>query len=102
MLLRPQTTISAAACEPEVIDVGNFLNRLGAKIHGLGTPVLTTNDNGLTFTGATLANPIPSGQLVQPPGSSQGLASQLGQNLTGNSPGGGGPQTVTSAPQSQT
>lgn len=35
------TTISAAACEPEVVDVGNFLNNLGARIHGLGTPVLT-------------------------------------------------------------
>lgn len=35
------TTISAAACEPEVIDVGDFLNGLGARIHGLGTPVLT-------------------------------------------------------------
>ena len=31
--------------------------------------MLVTNDNGLTFTGATLSNPIPSGQLVQPVGS---------------------------------
>ena len=45
------------------------------------TPVLATSDNGLTFTGATLSNPIPSGQLVQPVGSALGLASQLGQNL---------------------
>src|SRR5262249_35368592 len=32
------TTIEAAACEPEVVDVGNYLNALGAKITGLGTP----------------------------------------------------------------
>ena len=32
------TTIEAAACEPEVVDFGQFLNRLGARISGLGTP----------------------------------------------------------------
>ena len=34
------TTISAAACEPEVVDLGNYLNLMGAKIEGLGTPLL--------------------------------------------------------------
>lgn len=34
------TTISAAACEPEVVDLGNFLNAMGARIEGLGTPML--------------------------------------------------------------
>jgi UDP-N-acetylglucosamine 1-carboxyvinyltransferase len=34
------TTIEAAACEPEVIDLGNYLNRMGARITGLGTPFL--------------------------------------------------------------
>jgi UDP-N-acetylglucosamine 1-carboxyvinyltransferase len=34
------TTIEAAACEPEVVDLGRFLNRCGAKISGLGTPFL--------------------------------------------------------------
>lgn len=34
------TTISAAACEPEVVDLGNFLNAMGAHIEGLGTPFL--------------------------------------------------------------
>lgn len=34
------TTIEAAACEPEVVDLGNFLNGMGAKITGLGTPFL--------------------------------------------------------------
>ena len=34
------TTIEAAACEPEVGDLGNYLNRMGARITGLGTPFL--------------------------------------------------------------
>ena len=34
------TTISAAACEPEVVDLGEYLNRMGAQIEGLGTPLL--------------------------------------------------------------
>ena len=32
------TTIEAAACEPEVVDFGTYLNAMGAKISGLGTP----------------------------------------------------------------
>ena len=34
------TTIEAAACEPEVIDLGEYLNKMGARITGLGTPFL--------------------------------------------------------------
>lgn len=34
------TTISAAACEPEVVDLGHYLIAMGAKIEGLGTPHL--------------------------------------------------------------
>ena len=45
------------------------------------TPVTVTEDNGVTFTGATLTNPIPSGQLVQPVGAANGLGSQLGLAL---------------------
>jgi hypothetical protein len=70
-----------------------FFDNINQQGFSVGTPVLTTNDNGLTFTGANLTNPVPSGTLVQPPGSSQGLSSQLGQNLTGNSPAGGGQLT---------
>ncbi len=61
--------------------------------------MLTTLDNGLTFTGATLTNPIPSGGLTQPVGSALGLASALGQNLTGNSPGAGGQQATNNLVQ---
>src|SRR5262245_521299 len=70
-----------------------FFDNINQQGFSAGTPVLTTLDNGLTFTGANLANPIPSGGLVQPVGAAQGYASSLGQNLTGNSPAGGGPQT---------
>jgi UDP-N-acetylglucosamine 1-carboxyvinyltransferase len=31
------TVIEAAACEPEVVDLANFLNKMGAKIEGAGT-----------------------------------------------------------------
>ena len=33
-----RTTIDNAACEPEVVDLGNFLKKMGAKIEGLGSP----------------------------------------------------------------
>ncbi len=33
-----KTTIANAACDPEIIDVAEFLNKAGAKIHGAGTP----------------------------------------------------------------
>ncbi len=42
-LARGTTTIEAAACEPEVVDLGNYLNQMGAEISGLGTPFLEIN-----------------------------------------------------------
>jgi UDP-N-acetylglucosamine 1-carboxyvinyltransferase len=35
------TIIESAACEPEVIDLANFLNAMGAKISGAGSPTIT-------------------------------------------------------------
>jgi UDP-N-acetylglucosamine 1-carboxyvinyltransferase len=35
------TTIESAACEPEVIDLANFLNAMGAKVTGAGSPTIT-------------------------------------------------------------
>ncbi len=37
-LAKGRTVIEAAACEPEVVDLADFLNRCGAKITGQGTP----------------------------------------------------------------
>ncbi|MBD3332916.1 UDP-N-acetylglucosamine 1-carboxyvinyltransferase [candidate division GN15 bacterium] len=34
------TRIVNAACDPEIVDVANFLNAAGAKIHGAGTPYI--------------------------------------------------------------
>jgi UDP-N-acetylglucosamine 1-carboxyvinyltransferase len=35
------TVIDSAACEPEVVDLANFLNAMGAKIAGAGSPTIT-------------------------------------------------------------
>jgi UDP-N-acetylglucosamine 1-carboxyvinyltransferase len=35
------TIIQSAACEPEVVDLANFLNAMGAKIAGAGSPTIT-------------------------------------------------------------
>ena len=55
------------------------LNQIG---YSRNTPVPVTSDNGLTFQ-ANLTNPVPSGQLLAPVGSSLGLATNLG-NAPGN------------------
>lgn len=34
------TTITNAAREPEIVDLGNFLNCMGAKVHGMGGSVI--------------------------------------------------------------
>jgi len=38
VLARGRTVIESAACEPEVVDLADFLIRMGAKIKGYGTP----------------------------------------------------------------
>ncbi len=38
VLAEGTTIIEAAACEPEIQDLGDFLNKMGAKITGHGTP----------------------------------------------------------------
>ncbi|OGC39110.1 UDP-N-acetylglucosamine 1-carboxyvinyltransferase [candidate division WOR-3 bacterium RBG_13_43_14] len=37
------TKITPAACEPEVVDVADFLNTIGCDIKGQGTPTITIN-----------------------------------------------------------
>lgn len=37
------TVIESAACEPEVVDLANFLNAMGAKVSGAGSPTVTIN-----------------------------------------------------------
>jgi UDP-N-acetylglucosamine 1-carboxyvinyltransferase len=40
-LAKGKTVIESAACEPEVVDLANFLTEMGAKIAGIGSPRLT-------------------------------------------------------------
>ncbi len=40
-MAKGETIIEGAACEPEVVDLGNFLIKMGAKIKGLGSPTIT-------------------------------------------------------------
>ena len=40
-LAKGKTVIESAACEPEVTDLANCLNKMGAKITGIGSPRLT-------------------------------------------------------------
>jgi UDP-N-acetylglucosamine 1-carboxyvinyltransferase len=35
------TIVESAACEPEVVDLANFLNAMGARITGAGSPTIT-------------------------------------------------------------
>ncbi len=35
------TVIESAACEPEIVDLARFLNAMGAKISGAGSPTIT-------------------------------------------------------------
>lgn len=40
------TTISNAAREPEIVDLGNFLNSMGARVYGMGGSVITVHGVG--------------------------------------------------------
>ncbi|MCK5306650.1 MAG: UDP-N-acetylglucosamine 1-carboxyvinyltransferase [Candidatus Omnitrophica bacterium] len=39
-LAKGRTVIEGAACEPEIVDLGNFLNKMGAGISGHNSPVI--------------------------------------------------------------
>ena len=39
-LAEGKTTIVNASCEPEIVALGSMLNRMGARIHGLGSPMI--------------------------------------------------------------
>ncbi|MGD9713502.1 MAG: UDP-N-acetylglucosamine 1-carboxyvinyltransferase [Thermomicrobiales bacterium] len=40
-LAEGRTTIVNASCEPEIVALGNMLVRMGARIRGLGSPIIT-------------------------------------------------------------
>lgn len=53
-LAEGRTVIDNAACEPEVVDLGNFLKKMGARIEGLGSPSIevegTRKLGGVTYS----------------------------------------------------
>ena len=68
VLASGQTVIKNAALEPEIIDLGNWLNHCGANISGLGTPIITVDGGGLlsgkgrTYT--TMPDRIEAGSFI--------------------------------------
>ncbi|MCH5584399.1 UDP-N-acetylglucosamine 1-carboxyvinyltransferase [Shimazuella sp. AN120528] len=56
-LAKGVTTIVNAACEPEIQDLANFLNQMGARIEGAGTPFITIE--GVDFLRGTDYSVIP-------------------------------------------
>ena len=57
VLAKGTTVITGAACEPEVVDLANFLNSMGAKISGAGTPRIEIE--GVSELGGAEHNVIP-------------------------------------------
>jgi len=57
VLAEGTTIIESAACEPEVVDLADFLNSMGAKIEGAGTRRITIQ--GVTSLGGTHHTVIP-------------------------------------------
>jgi UDP-N-acetylglucosamine 1-carboxyvinyltransferase len=51
------TVIECAACEPEIVDLANYLNAMGAKITGQGTPRVVVE--GVTSLSGTAHRIIP-------------------------------------------
>lgn len=56
-LAEGRTVIEAAACEPEVVDLGECLRKMGAHIEGLGTPRIEIE--GVSQLGAATHRVIP-------------------------------------------
>lgn len=56
-MAKGKTVIRNAACEPEIVDIQNFLNGMGARIKGAGTPVITVR--GVSELGATSFSVMP-------------------------------------------
>ena len=77
-LITPKTVVRAGV---GMFSYDFFFENINQAGFAQATPVTVTTNNGLTFTGADLTDPIPSGLLQQPVGNSLGLSSQLGNSL---------------------
>ncbi len=58
VLAKGTTTLVNAACEPEVVCLADFLNSMGARVYGAGTPTITIE--GVSRLSAIEFTPIPS------------------------------------------
>jgi UDP-N-acetylglucosamine 1-carboxyvinyltransferase len=63
VLAHGETVISNAACEPEIVDLADCLNAMGAKVAGAGTPVIHIQgvDRLKGITHAVVADRIETG-----------------------------------------
>ena len=57
-LAQGTTTLINASCEPEVVYLASFLNKMGAKISGAGTPIMTIE--GVSQMSAIECDAMPS------------------------------------------
>ncbi len=56
-MAKGRTVIEAAACEPEVVDLAEFLIKMGARIKGQGTPIIEIE--GVRYLHGATHNVIP-------------------------------------------
>ena len=85
VLAKGQTTIDNAAREPEIVDLANMLNEMGAKITGAGTPVVTIDgvDELHPVTHRVVGDRIESGTFIV---AGALVAGPAGVEVTGFSP----------------
>ncbi len=65
-LAEGRTVIECAACEPEIVDLANFLNAMGARITGAGAPRMTIEgvDNLQGITHRVIPDRIEAGTFM--------------------------------------
>jgi UDP-N-acetylglucosamine 1-carboxyvinyltransferase len=83
-LAEGRTVLENAASEPEVIDLANFLNKMGAKIQGIGTDVVIIDgvEELKPMEHAIMADRIEAGTLMVAAGMTQGNVKLLNCDLT--------------------
>lgn len=83
-LAKGTTVINNAACEPEIVNLCNFLIKMGAKIDGIGTSILTIDgvDQLLSTEINTIPDRIEAGTLLIAAAITKGKIKLLESNPT--------------------
>ncbi|MBU1206807.1 MAG: UDP-N-acetylglucosamine 1-carboxyvinyltransferase [Proteobacteria bacterium] len=83
-LAEGRTVLENAASEPEVVDLANFLNKMGARIQGIGTDVVVIDgvEELRPVEHAIMADRIEAGTLMVAAGMMQGNVKLLNCDLT--------------------